>query len=270
MKLVVVSVVAAALIAEARVVAEACSCAGPDAIGFVANNGELPANAKGVVWLGVTKPKTIKVYRLDAKGKAVAVPFKIDALGPWDKSDGDVSLFLIRPSKAMKPGERYRFVTKEHNGRDNKPQTREYTVSDQALAEVKDAVELSATPPKSGTEHVSDVSGMCSNDVAAVASDITVNLPKAWAPFAEQLMFRTSVNDKAWTPKSSLCHTLTPGRSQGATATDRVFRRCSADAASDPGVASKDARVVIEITAPTVDAKLLISTKPLNVVLNCP
>lgn len=237
---------------------------------FVANNGELPANAKGVVWLGVTKPKTIKVYRLDAKGKAVAVPFKIDALGPWDKTDGDVSLFLIRPSKTMKPGERYRFVTKEHNGRDDKPQNREFTVSDQALAASTDPVALSASAPQAGTEHVSDGSGMCSNDVAAVASNITVALPKAWVPFSEQLMYRTIVNDKPWQPKSSMCRTLTPGRSQQATASDRVFRRCSADAASDPGVASKDARVVIEITAPTVDAKLLISTKPLNVVLNCP
>lgn len=271
MKLAVVCTIVATLVASAQVEAEACSCGMPDALGFVAASGELPANAKGVVWIGRAKPsaKVIKVFRLVAHGK-VAVAFKVDALGSWDKADPEYSLFLIRPAKPMKPGERYRFVTKEHGGRDDAPQTNEYTVSDQTLPEATDAVELRATPAQAGTERVSDVSGMCSNSVAAVASNINVVLPQAWAPFSEQLLYRTIVNDKPWNPKSSLCRTLMPGRSQQPTATDRIFRRCSADADSDAGVANKDARIVIEITAPTVDAKLLIRSKPLSVALNCP
>lgn len=272
MKLAIICTIAATLVASTRGAAQACSCAMPDALGFVAVSGELPANAKGVVWIGRAKPsaKAIKVFRIGAKGKAAAVPFKIDALGLWDKADPEYSLFLIRPVKAMKPGERYRFVAKEHGGSDDVPQTHEYTVSDQPVTEASEAVELSATPVQSGTERVSDVSGMCSNSVAAVASNIRVILPQTWVPFREQLMYRTIVNDTPWHPKSSLCRTLMPGRSQQPTATDRVFRRCSADADSDAGVANKDARIVIEITAPTVDAKLLIRTKPLAITLNCP
>ncbi|MBP9085389.1 MAG: hypothetical protein KBG15_04685 [Kofleriaceae bacterium] len=271
MKLAVVCSIVATLVTIARVEAEACSCAMADALGFVAASGELPANAKGVVWIGRSKPsaKAIKVFRLVANGK-VSVPFKIDALGLWDKTDPEFSLFLIRPTRAMKPGQHYRFVSKEHSGSRDAPQTLEYAVSDQPLTEAMDTVELSATPVQAGTERVSDISGRCSNSVAAVASNISVVLPKAWAPFSEQLLYRTIVNDKPWHPKSSLCRTVMPGRSQQRTATDRIFRRCSAEAEADAGVAITDARVVIEITAPTVDAKLLIRTQPLTIALNCP
>ncbi len=265
-------------VASARVDAAACSCAMPDAFGFVAASGVLPANAKGVVWSGRTKPSVdaIKVFRLDEKGKASLVPFKIDQLGPRHKNELEYSLFLIRPTDAMTPGQRYRFVTKKHSfagvrfGIDGGPQTREYVVSDQSLSEAADAVDLSATTAQAGTVRVSEFSGQCDNDVAAVASNVRVVLPTAWELFSEQLSYRTIVNNKPWNPKSSLCQTLIPGRPAQPTATDRIFRRCGAEGNSDAGVASKDARVVIEITAPTIDAKFLIRTIPLTVALDCP
>lgn len=253
----------------------ACSCELFDATGFIAQDGALPANAKGVLWVGRTKPEPgdIAVYILRRNHEPRAIAYTVTDLSdvlsrPWP-------VYLVSPKAKLSPGQRLRFVA-TNTGRDKADgthpiQTRNYVVSSKKLVAVATPLALTASPATVG-QLVLRTSGMCSSTATTANQALALVLPPALLPFVEQLWFETLVDGNVWQPATDVCDDDVPGRSWVGPAKDLIYRRCSTTrfAKAEEGVVSDAVVVRMRVTAPSVAPDFQLESDTFDVKLTCP
>jgi len=226
--------------------AEACSCAEAPSPGFffAANGDTLPKGARGIVWWSGSHGEyahhwakrlcgpdaanqQFVVERIEGT-KRTPVEFSVEPLGS--------ELFLVKPA-GPKTGQRFRFASLlpvlkgcEMFSRwpgDWPLEASVEVVWGAAAVPLKAKANLQASRHAKESLTVLSVAGDCQTTLSAEVVDLEVDLDLLLRPFKTQLVYTTFVDGEPWRAQSSLCETVTLGRSwMGEPGKDRVFSVC--------------------------------------------
>lgn len=238
--------------------ARACQCSFPSLQGFVAQDGALPANARGVLWYSsdglLTPPRQehFEVFLHPSDPHSTPVDFELE---PTE----DPRLYKLVPDAGFVPGETYVFVAHgvELIGEEKPPEgsrdVLRVTVSETTL-ESASTLTLRAEPAFGPIE--APMLGACSGFRELPHATLTLELPEAVEPFKEQLVYTTLVNDAPWQAYLGQCHTPIPGRTSFGAARDRVYGACGSS-------------LRIYITARLPGTSVVFTSETLELTLRC-
>lgn len=241
--------------------ADACSCKFQRNYGFlVERDGELPANARGLVWAGSDEvsDRDFDVVRVTDEGE-IPVPFELVKL--------QRRLVLVRLTEPTTPGQRYRFRATMFNeyrarytegGEDSTfvalaggrllVHQIEMVVSEDALELPATGLKLRVSRPEQTSIGVS-APRSCSETIEASVVQLAVVLPKRLQKFAGHLGYRTLIDGQAsWNPAGSVCTAIPEGRTWAATGEDTVYAGCDPGAYGDTGLARGKHDIAVEVT----------------------
>ncbi len=231
----------AALTAFGAEESRSCSCVESDYGFLLADSTEVPSNLGGVPWYGPPDgtPDTFlrqglefSVERRDgAEWNRVAFNVRyleVSPVGslrsPYESSRG--SLWLVEPEQGFTPGLEYRFRYRASSLTQRENIVVHVAVS--SLTPFRGELRLGSSESRVGPLGVSSPNGMCAAGISAARSDLEFQLPAAWAPFRQSLLFATRVDDQFWRPAAGMCKLVPPGLSWCGAAHDRVYTDCGA------------------------------------------
>ncbi len=262
----------------------ACSC-GFTRHWVVPESGTIPANARGLVWVGFSwwdyewedpsvlrdldefrfrrpegySPRKVQddffVERLNGDG-VVRLPLAVTPLPGGDA--------LIAVDQPLSPGARYRFGSMQpvydSHGRDTgdrEPVSATVTVSEIAFDLDDGPLQLVSSASTTGALQLA-MGGSCSRDTTAAQQSIEVALPGHLEPFRDVAHYTTVIDgSQIWAPRSSMCQFPDPGSSWIGWGRDRIYAECSSDALEwDPESLSPGLhRVHVEVEIPGTDLR---------------
>lgn len=259
----------------------ACSCGWDDGRFLIEDRGEVPANARGVVWWGafhgedrkLRLPTTaeLRVERWQG-GLFLPVEHTIEPLTPpGPKTDDGPTLFLLVPRQGMKAGQVYRFsrVAEVTQGEPPEPtQSVEVTVGETAF-DRKVAIELRAEALGKDTIGTTTLAGSCQTEIEAARARIELVWPGPAEKWRPSLFFLTTVDGQPWRPTESLCHQVPPGSSWQGPGRELLFATCAlGEYGIRPALSLKEGehRVEMKVWLPGTEA---VATATTTVSLRC-
>lgn len=261
-----------AFIAGARHVSVyACSC-GPGGGSFIMNRESddktliLPRDARGVLWWGVegdrqAVQKRNFAVRLLSGARERNLDFRVIEVTP--------TLFLIAPTEALAPGNRYLFTHQDDRHQPARAEKVEAIVENTAFAAVKDQIQLWLLPSRATQLDVATAKGMCSRSADVVAQDFYISEPAAVERWRFALLFDTVLDGKRdWRPRRSVCQSYPPGSSWQGYGTDMIFAEC-ASAASNEVAGTREGEHDVYMTISVPGTKLVAITKKHSFRLTC-
>jgi MYXO-CTERM domain-containing protein len=217
---------------------DACSCGfGPPPSGFLASDGQAPANIKGLFWFSQSAPASAEFFTLDRLEEDGAKPvgFHVEHL-PAQKPF--VHGARIEPKEGWEPGARFQFVYRqpvEKGARVPAPkQSVVVTVSRDPL-NWADQATLSIRRTAAMRGEVTVPTGIsCARSADTTGLTASVD-PGSWKPFATHLAYDfRPVGIEKWSPTGSLCSVHMPGRTTQGFGRELLYRLCKDGKASDP------------------------------------
>lgn len=244
-------------------VAWACSCVGPMPLGLLGTDGQLPANARGLLWDHLPRSeynqKTLSAVKLTGPGgKTLRVESqKITLAGR--------AMALLRPAGGFKPGQTYQFQGVSALAQD---QRLKVSVSPTSLQPHKGSLELELGQPRAQKVTMLTRSGSCSTQLPATVIPIAIQLPAAAKAFQNQLYYQTLIDGKTpWQPQTSLCSQSVPGVSWiGERGSDQLYTSC--DPQAEEGL--KPGRHTVEMQATLPGTNIIFRSERVSFEARCP
>lgn len=254
----------------------ACSCSGPFPLGFMSSNGEIPSNAKGLLWQGDLRKdqynaENLPFQILNAQGNKEPITFEVFS------HEQNFRLFLVKPSRGFIPGEKYTFTSEvghfeklmgmaEWNNL--KAQKVEISVNQMAFNNPKHPYILDVGTLSEKKVYV-PAGGSCGWEVATSAIPIDMVIPVKYRHFKDQLHYETWIDGNIrWYPAETLCDQFIPGSSWlNKKGSDLIYTNCnrwSAEYGIQPGKHTVEMRAYL----PGTDVEIKSQVKEID--LSCP
>jgi hypothetical protein len=236
----VVLIVAVAAISRPQI-SSACSCPLFDHGFLVPARTEFPSNAVGVPWWSEHPTVPVKIVfsveRVE-QGQVVPVSFELKVLrDPFDERDIPYpinQIVLVAPVDPFNPGAIYRFTCWERyqiplvvDGKQVDQQTVEVTISSQSFEANLGQPEVEIGRPKHGRLRVSSSGGMCSTEIDAVMTGVSLYMTATYERWRGALLYDVFVDgEKLWRPSKSFCYRTPPGLSWVGRGEELLFSWC--------------------------------------------
>lgn len=240
----------------------ACKCPGPIALGLLADDGALPANARGLLWdyvppAGSSQRTLPAIKLLGSNGQVMKLASEPVVL------DGR-KMALLRPADGFKPGQTYVFKGASAMSLNQKVTV---TLSMTSLQKHPGSLELRLGHLKRQEVSIATHEGSCFRKISAGVLPVEIKLPQAAETFRSQLYYQTLVDNKLWHPLTSQCDLFLPGISWlGERGGDQLYTAC--DPGSKAGLSP--GRHTVEMRALLPGTDLEYRSEKISVELSCP
>ncbi|MGE3724731.1 MAG: hypothetical protein AB7I41_04220 [Candidatus Sericytochromatia bacterium] len=240
-------------------VAWACSCMSSAFSGFLSPDGDIPSNARGILWSGEVEGFQVQI--LNSQGQNIAFEAEKVKMGFFE-----TEFWLFRPRGGFKKQEDYIF--KSQNGSNEAV----FSVSVSPTPVLQQPKSLPLKIRASYQQKVSvaaDIS--CHTSLTASLYPIEMVLPPEYHAFERYLYYETLIDGKEhWNPSPSICMPgQRPGRNWfGDYAHDLLFATC--ERTFQGGLKPGTHLVQMKAYLPGTDIQLASEIKKIEFNLNCP